>query len=58
VYCARIFRVFQSIATMPTKIAGVAYLVESKFFSTAVLRSCHANLPINDTKSRLVKMQV
>jgi hypothetical protein len=50
-YRARTFHVFQSIATMPTKTVGVVYLVESKFFSAAVLRSYRANHPISETKS-------
>jgi hypothetical protein len=50
--------VFQSIATMPTKIAGAVYLVESTFFSAAVLSSCRANLPRSETKSTMVKMKV
>jgi hypothetical protein len=46
--------VLQSIATMPTKTVGAVYLVESKFFSAAVLKRYRANHPSSKLKSRIV----
>jgi hypothetical protein len=57
-YRACTFSVVQSLATMPTKTLGAVYLVESKFFSAAVLRNYRANHPSSETKSRLVKVKV
>jgi hypothetical protein len=47
---ARKFSVFQSIATMPTKTVGAVYLVESTFFSAAVLKSYRAYHPSSKMK--------
>jgi hypothetical protein len=51
---ARTFSVFQSIAMMPTKTVGAVYLVESKFFSAAVLKRYRANHPSSKMELRTV----
>jgi hypothetical protein len=42
---ARAFRVFYSVATMPTKTLGAVYMVESKYFAAGVLISYRTTLP-------------